>query len=85
MPVPPAKVSGTTTNGSVTAKEYDVIIVGAGFSGISALHRLRKDGMNPHIFEAGKTSDAYHDSSLTISQDLTSAAYGTGTAIPVHV
>jgi flavin-dependent dehydrogenase len=48
--VPPNEVNGIGANG----KEYDVIIVGAGFSGISALHRLRKDGLKAHIFEAGK-------------------------------
>jgi ribulose 1,5-bisphosphate synthetase/thiazole synthase len=65
VPVPPDEVNGTTTNGSVTAKEeYDAIIIGAGFSGISALHRLRKDGLKAHIFESGmlvyKSSTAVH-------------------------
>ncbi|KAF2025437.1 FAD/NAD(P)-binding domain-containing protein [Setomelanomma holmii] len=35
-----------------STRDYDVIIVGAGFSGISALHRLRKEEMKAHIFEA---------------------------------
>lgn len=54
IPVPQEKVEKATTNGYATGdQEYDVIIIGAGFSGISSLHRLRKDGMKAHIFEAG--------------------------------
>ncbi|KAH8719564.1 hypothetical protein GQ44DRAFT_762016 [Phaeosphaeriaceae sp. PMI808] len=42
------------TNGDKTcAQEYDVVIVGAGFAGISTLYRARKDGLRAHIFEAG--------------------------------
>ena len=39
---------------------YDVIIVGAGFSGISALYRLRKQGLTAHIFETGKSDPMVH-------------------------
>jgi ribulose 1,5-bisphosphate synthetase/thiazole synthase len=53
VPVDPKDVNGSKTEGTSGLKEYDVIIVGAGFSGISALHRLRKDGLKAHIFEAG--------------------------------
>ncbi|KAF2845443.1 FAD/NAD(P)-binding domain-containing protein [Plenodomus tracheiphilus IPT5] len=41
------------TDCQTSHEEYDVIIVGAGFSGISSLHRLRKAGLRAHIFEAG--------------------------------
>lgn len=34
-------------------EELDVIIVGAGFSGLYALHRLRKLGYKAKVFEAG--------------------------------
>ncbi|KAF2687658.1 FAD/NAD(P)-binding domain-containing protein [Lentithecium fluviatile CBS 122367] len=51
IPVPKAEVNGTTNGHAV--QEYDVIIVGAGFSGISNLHRLRNDGLKCHVFEAG--------------------------------
>jgi cation diffusion facilitator CzcD-associated flavoprotein CzcO len=54
VPTPANEVNGTSANGSTNEREYDVIIVGAGFSGISALHRLRKDGLKAHIFETGK-------------------------------
>lgn len=43
-------------NGSIqddSVQQYDVIIIGAGFSGINNLHRLRNDGLNCHVFEAG--------------------------------
>ncbi|KAF2490632.1 FAD/NAD(P)-binding domain-containing protein [Lophium mytilinum] len=46
----------TSSNGngvSASPASYDCIIVGAGFSGISALHRFRKLGLSAHIFEAG--------------------------------
>ncbi|CAO2654367.1 Nn.00g111000.m01.CDS01 [Neocucurbitaria sp. VM-36] len=53
VPLDLNEANGTTTNGYATAETgYDVVIVGAGFSGISALHRLRKDGFKAHIFEA---------------------------------
>jgi cyclohexanone monooxygenase len=32
---------------------FDVIIVGAGFSGLYALHRVRRDGLTARVFEAG--------------------------------
>ena len=51
IPIPKAELNGVT-NGDV-AHVYDVIIVGAGFSGIANLHRLREDGLNCHVFEAG--------------------------------
>ena len=33
--------------------DYDVIIVGAGFSGLYALYKLRKDGYSAVVYEAG--------------------------------
>lgn len=33
--------------------QADVIVVGAGFSGISAMDRLRKQGLSVKCFEAG--------------------------------
>ncbi|EXJ86201.1 hypothetical protein A1O1_06571 [Capronia coronata CBS 617.96] len=33
--------------------QYDVLVVGAGFSGISALYRLRKLGLTVKVFESG--------------------------------
>jgi ribulose 1,5-bisphosphate synthetase/thiazole synthase len=55
IPLDPQEVSNASTNEthSEAVQEYDVIIIGAGFSGISALHRLRKEGLKAHIFEAG--------------------------------
>jgi thioredoxin reductase len=50
----PLHTHGISTNGVV--QEYDVIIVGAGFSGISTLHRLRKEGLKAHIFESGTSA-----------------------------
>jgi cation diffusion facilitator CzcD-associated flavoprotein CzcO len=32
---------------------YDVVVVGAGFSGVYALHQLRKQGLSVRVFEAG--------------------------------
>ncbi|WP_153505305.1 flavin-containing monooxygenase [Cumulibacter manganitolerans] len=33
--------------------DYDVVIVGAGFSGMYQLHKLRQQGMTAHVFETG--------------------------------
>jgi cation diffusion facilitator CzcD-associated flavoprotein CzcO len=52
IPVVKEDVSISSTNDN-SAHHYDVIIIGAGFSGISNLHRLRGDGMQCHVFEAG--------------------------------
>lgn len=42
---------------SATASEYtstvDAVVVGAGFAGVYALHRLRGDGLKVRLFEAG--------------------------------
>lgn len=38
---------------SVSFDRYDALVVGAGFSGIAMLYRLRKLGLNAKIFEAG--------------------------------
>jgi cyclohexanone monooxygenase len=34
-------------------REVDVVVVGAGFAGLYALHRLRGAGFSTHVFEAG--------------------------------
>ena len=34
-------------------KQFDVIIVGAGFSGVYQLYRLREEGFKVHLIEAG--------------------------------
>ncbi len=36
------------------AREYDVIVVGAGFGGLYALHKLRSQGYSVHVLEAGE-------------------------------
>ncbi|KAJ4383534.1 hypothetical protein N0V86_001587 [Didymella sp. IMI 355093] len=46
----PFHINGTSVNDAIP--EYNAVIVGAGFSGISALHRLRKAGLKAHIFES---------------------------------
>lgn len=37
----------------VTSDELDVVVVGAGFAGMYLLHRLREQGLNVRVFEAG--------------------------------
>jgi cyclohexanone monooxygenase len=37
----------------VTVRELDVVVVGAGFGGMYAVHRLRELGFDVHAFEAG--------------------------------
>ena len=45
--------SGTTIPEEKRQTDVDVLVVGGGFSGISAIHRLRKSGLNVQGFEAG--------------------------------
>src|SRR3984885_3162636 len=41
------------TRAGVRVNDYDVIVVGAGFSGLYALHRLRKLGFSTRVIERG--------------------------------
>lgn len=52
VPVSQTEVSSNVDSGT-NIQQYDVIVVGAGFSGIANLHRLRKDGLKVHVFESG--------------------------------
>ena len=38
---------------STSTVDYDVIIVGAGFAGLYALYKLRKEGYSARVYEAG--------------------------------
>lgn len=42
-----------TSNGEPISLEVDALIVGAGFAGVYLLHRLRQEGFNAKIVEAG--------------------------------
>jgi cyclohexanone monooxygenase len=42
-----------TANPAATSPEFDVVIVGAGISGMQMLHRVRELGMTARVFEAG--------------------------------
>src|SRR5881394_2790556 len=37
------------------AQEFDTVIVGAGFSGLYMLHRLRQAGISARVYEAGES------------------------------
>jgi cyclohexanone monooxygenase len=41
------------TNSETTPPRYDVVVVGAGFAGLYALHRARSAGFSAHLYEAG--------------------------------
>ncbi|KAJ4177418.1 hypothetical protein NW767_014006 [Fusarium falciforme] len=45
--------SNSTTNDNSATRQLDVLIIGAGFSGIYSLHKLRPSGLRVHVFEAG--------------------------------
>lgn len=47
-----ASTAGTETT-KPTAATFDVVVVGAGFAGLYALHRLRSMGLTVKVFEAG--------------------------------
>lgn len=44
--------TGQREGDSATARNYDVVIVGAGFGGMYLLHRLRALGLSAHVFDA---------------------------------
>jgi cation diffusion facilitator CzcD-associated flavoprotein CzcO len=44
----------TAENTRKSIREFDVVVVGAGFSGLYLLHRLRSMGFSVMLFEAGK-------------------------------
>jgi cation diffusion facilitator CzcD-associated flavoprotein CzcO len=44
----------TADNTRQSIREFDVVVVGAGFSGLYLLHRLRRMGFSVLLFEAGK-------------------------------
>ncbi|OBT43647.1 hypothetical protein VE00_05245 [Pseudogymnoascus sp. WSF 3629] len=54
-----ATTNGTTTNGAKSAMpgnkdlDYDVLIIGAGLSGIYSLYRMRQMGLRAKVIEAG--------------------------------
>lgn len=48
-----AKVNGTTEKEIHEQIQADVIVIGAGFSGITAMHKLRKHGLSVKCLEAG--------------------------------
>ena len=44
--------ANTPTNGSVSVETFDVVVIGAGFSGLYALHRLRDQmGLSARVFD----------------------------------
>ena len=62
-----AAQASTTPSKEFAARVYDAIIIGAGFSGLYQLHKLRDElGLNVRLLEKGAGS----------------AGRGTGTAIP---
>lgn len=52
IPIRTEDINGIA-NGDAPVQHYDVIVIGAGFSGIANLYRLRKDGLKVHVFESG--------------------------------
>ncbi|SEL58331.1 Predicted flavoprotein CzcO associated with the cation diffusion facilitator CzcD [Rhodococcus maanshanensis] len=48
-----ASSAGTPSPQADTAADVDVVVVGAGFAGLYALHKLRGDGLSVRVFEAG--------------------------------
>src|ERR1700722_2147016 len=46
-------IAANSTSKTKAMTDYDVIIVGAGFSGLYALYKLRKKGYSARVYEAG--------------------------------
>ncbi|MBJ7451131.1 MAG: NAD(P)-binding domain-containing protein, partial [Blastococcus sp.] len=47
-----ARVAADGNNGTSAGPQVDVVVVGAGFSGLYLLHRLRAEGFSVRVFEA---------------------------------
>src|SRR5688572_5141501 len=43
----------TTSDARNSAEHFDVIVIGAGFGGLYALHKLREIGLSAHVLEMG--------------------------------
>jgi cyclohexanone monooxygenase len=43
----------SAASGKATVQQFDAVIVGAGFSGLYMLHRMRGLGLTARVFEAG--------------------------------
>jgi len=41
------------TNGGPLELDLDAVVIGAGFAGVYLLHRLRQEGLNVKLIEAG--------------------------------
>lgn len=48
------KATASDVNGEQNPIKADVLVIGAGFSGITAIHRLRKEGLSVKCFESGE-------------------------------
>jgi cation diffusion facilitator CzcD-associated flavoprotein CzcO len=53
MAFAPDAVKTAANSGAGTAERYEVIIIGAGLSGMYQLYRLQREGVSAHVFEAG--------------------------------
>jgi cation diffusion facilitator CzcD-associated flavoprotein CzcO len=53
MAFAPDAVKMAANSGAGTAERYEVIIIGAGLSGMYQLYRLQRLGVSAHVFEAG--------------------------------
>jgi cation diffusion facilitator CzcD-associated flavoprotein CzcO len=53
MAFAPDAVKMAADSGAGTAERYEVIIIGAGLSGMYQLYRLQRLGVSAHVFEAG--------------------------------
>lgn len=55
---------------ATTTESPDVIVVGAGFSGLYALHRFKELGLKTRCFEAGSDiGGVWHWNRLVLSKD----------------
>lgn len=48
------KENETMSNGQQSSSEFDAVVIGAGFSGLYMLYRLRELGFSTQVYEAGE-------------------------------
>lgn len=64
------------TNKGSASLDLDAVIIGGGFAGVYLLHRLRQEGFNVKLIEAGSgLGGIWHWNNCEVSLELTAAAY----------
>ena len=78
----PVSEATTTSPTRRSAAHFDVIVIGAGFGGLYALHKLREIGLTARVLEMGEALAARGTGTAIRARASTSKASSTPTASP---